>query len=127
MSPINGEVYIACPVCYSGNCFRLGAAVGDFACEDCGFELARDSGPSGSGSEECIFCGGRHFYFEGLLDLTFLGRATICYVCEARYKRAVVGQPDEKYNEEGAGRARRSWAASRWDDRAKGYNSPDGG
>jgi hypothetical protein len=89
--------------------------------------LAKNPGPGHTWFEECIFCGGRHFYYEGLLDLTFLGRATICYVCEARYKGVEIGRPDDKHNEEGAGGARRSWAASRWDDRVKEYGRQDGG
>jgi hypothetical protein len=71
--------------------------------------------------EECIFCESRYFYFESPLDLTFLGRAAICYVCEARYKGIGIGVsiPDESYKEERARSARRSEAASRWKERAE--------
>ncbi|HYG79012.1 MAG TPA: hypothetical protein VD861_01415 [Pyrinomonadaceae bacterium] len=69
--------------------------------------------------EECIFCGGGYFYYESPLDLSFLGRASICYVCEARYKGVVVDTPDESYQQEGARRAGRSEAASRWRGRAE--------
>ncbi|MDQ3817370.1 MAG: hypothetical protein M3362_06735 [Acidobacteriota bacterium] len=75
-----------------------------------------------SEAEECIFCGSEHFYMESPLDLTFLGRASICYVCEARYKGVVINNPEEKYTERGARRACRSKAASRWKERVERYD-----
>jgi hypothetical protein len=116
---IKREVFIACPVCYTGNCFQLGWAEADFKCNGCGFVLASEPGPNNSESEECIFCGSRYFYFEWLLEFFFLGRASICYVCEARYKGVVIGDPDESSNQEGSRRACRSDAASRWKGRAE--------
>jgi hypothetical protein len=97
-------------------------AEGNFSCADCGFVLAKNPGPNISASEECIFCGGRYFYFEWLLDLFFLGYASICYVCEARYKGVGIDHSDKKFNEGGARSARRSWASSRWDERVKQYS-----
>src|ERR671917_564436 len=94
-SQIKKEVFIACPVCYSGNCFQLERPEGDFTCADCGFVMAENPGPDISGFEECIFCGSRHFYFESPLDLSVLGHASICYVCEARYKGVNIDDPDE--------------------------------
>jgi hypothetical protein len=126
VSNIKREVFIACPVCYSGNYFPLAGAEGDFTCADCGFFLAKNPGPNISEPEECIFCGSRHFYSEWLLDLFFLGNASICYVCEARYKGIGIDHPDEKFNEGGAQSARRSWASLRWNERVKGY-SPQAG
>ena len=70
--------------------------------------MAENPGPYVSEPEECIFCGSRHFYFESPLDLFFLSRASICYVCEASYKGVGIDHPDEKYAEEGARGARRS-------------------
>jgi hypothetical protein len=121
-SQIKKEVFIACPVCYSGNRFQLERPGGEFKCDDCGFVLAEDHGPDASRPEECIFCGSRNFYFESPLDLTILGRASICYVCEARYKGVGIDGPDEKYDQEGARRARRSWSSLRWGERVKGYS-----
>lgn len=121
-SRIKKEVFIACPVCYSGNCFQLERPAGDFTCADCGFVLAENPGPDVSEAEECIFCGSRHFYFESLLDLSILGRAPICYVCEARYKGVGVDHPDDQYDEGGANSARRSWSSLRWDERVNGYS-----
>jgi hypothetical protein len=95
-------------------------AEGDFTCVDCGFILAENPGRDISESEECIFCGSRYIYFESLLDLFFLGRASICYVCEARYKGIRIDHPDEKYKQDGALRARMSWASLRWNERIKG-------
>ena len=71
--------------------------------------------------EECIICGSAHFYFEAPLDLSFLGRASICYVCEARYKGVVMDDPEEKYSQEGARKARLSKAALRWKERVEQY------
>lgn len=88
--------------------------------------LAENPGPGISEFEECIFCAGRHFYFESPLDLSILGRAAICYVCEARYKGVKIGEPDEKYDQEGAQRARRSWSSLRWGERVKSYSGQAG-
>jgi hypothetical protein len=126
MPEVKSEVFIACPICYSGNCFQLEGAEGDFTCVDCGFVLAKNPGPDIAVSEECIFCGSRYFYFESLLELFFLGRASICYVCEARYKGIGIDHPDEKYNEGGANSAHKSGSFLRWNERVKDYNShPD--
>ncbi|HLL75842.1 MAG TPA: hypothetical protein VK421_11335 [Pyrinomonadaceae bacterium] len=88
--------------------------------------MAENPGPDISESEECIFCGGRHFYFESPLDLSILGRAPICYVCEARYKGVKINDPDEKYDQEGALRARRSWSSLRWGERVHGHSPQEG-
>lgn len=88
--------------------------------------MAENPGPDISESEECIFCGSRHFYFESPLDLSILGRASICYVCEARYKGVKINDPDEKYDQESSSRARRSWSSLRWCERVKGYSRKAG-
>jgi hypothetical protein len=93
----------------------------ELACDDCGFVLAEDLESNLSEADECIFCGSAHFYLEAPLDLSFLGRASICYVCEARYKGVVINNPEEKYTERGAQRARRSKAASDWKERVERY------
>ena len=91
-------------------------------CAVCGFVFAENLRPNISEPEECIFCGGGYFYFESPLDLSFLGRASICYVCEARYKGVRLDNPDESYKPEHALSARRSGAASRWKERAEQYD-----
>lgn len=88
---------------------------------DCGFVFIKHPESNLSESGECIFCGSRCFYFESPLDLSFLGRALICYVCEARYKGIVIDNPDESYKQEDARRARVSKAALRWKERAEQY------
>lgn len=88
--------------------------------------LAENPGPDFSGSEECIFCASRHFYFESPLDISILGRAAICYVCEARYKGVGIDSPDDKYDQEGALRARRSWSSLRWGEKVQGYSRQAG-
>jgi hypothetical protein len=117
--PIKQEVFIACPVCFSGSCFQLKRTGRALSCADCGFVFTENPPPNISEPEECIFCGGSYFYFESPLDLSFLGRASICYVCEARYKGVGIDNPDESYKEDRALSARRSSAASRWKERAE--------
>jgi len=94
----------------------------EFACNHCGFVLLESLESPLSEAKECIFCGSKHFYMEATLDLSFLGSASICYVCEARYKGVVINNPEEKYTEGGARNARRSRAASRWQERIERYS-----
>jgi hypothetical protein len=121
VSQIKREVFIACPVCFSGSHFQLERPERELACDGCGFVFARGLELNISESEECIFCGSRYFYFEAPLDLSFLGLASICYVCEARYKGIGINHPDEKYNQGGARDARRSGSALRWRERVTRY------
>ena len=115
-------MFIACPVCFSGNCFQVERSERQFSCEDCDFVFAENPGPMVSEPEECIFCGASYFYSESPLDLSFLGRASICYVCEARYKGIVIDSPDESYQQESARNARTSEAALRWKERVERYD-----
>jgi hypothetical protein len=116
------EVFIACPVCFSGNHFQLHLSEQKLACEDCGFVLAENLSLNAFKSEECIFCGNRRFYFESPLGLLFLGRDSICYVCEARYKTAWVNEPDEKYDEQVSHQSQRSESAIQWKERIMRYD-----
>jgi hypothetical protein len=120
-------VFIACPVCYSGNCFQLERPEEDCSCADCGFVLAKNPGADISGAEDCMFCGSRYFYFESPLDLFFLGRASICYVCEARYTGVRIDHPEGQYNQESARSAQRSGSSLRWDERVKRHSPQAGG
>ncbi|MDT5059870.1 MAG: hypothetical protein QOH63_329 [Acidobacteriota bacterium] len=120
------EVFIACPVCFSGNHFQLDRLEQKLACEDCGFVLAENLSLNASEAEECIFCGNRDFYFESPLGLLFLGRDSICYVCEARYKTAWVNDPDEKYDQKLSERSQTSESAMRWKERIEQYNQQAG-
>lgn len=115
------EVFIACPVCFSGNYFQLNPAKQRLDCDDCGFVLAEDSSLNISESVACVFCGNRRFYFESPLGLAFLGRDSICYVCEARYKTAWVNEPDEKYDERVSAISQRTESALRWKERIMGH------
>lgn len=110
---------IACPVCFSGNCFRLERLGRMLSCRACEFVLADNPPQEMADPEECIFCGGGFFYYESPLDLYFLGRASICYVCEARYKGVVIGNPDESYQQGVARNAGRSDAALSWKERVE--------
>ena len=107
-------MFIACPVCFTGSSFQLERPGLALSCANCGFVFTENPPPSMSDPDECIFCGSRYFYYESPLDLSFLGRATICYVCEARYKGVGIDNPDEAYKHEVARNARSSAAASRW-------------
>lgn len=102
--------------------FQLERPEQELACDDCGFVFVENPKLNNSEPEECIFCGSRHFYFEATLDLAFLGLASICYVCEARYKGVMIDNPEEKYTEEGARSARRSQAALNWKERVERHN-----
>lgn len=94
----------------------------ELACKNCGFILAESLEKNISKAEECVFCGSEHFYMEAPLDLSFLGRASICYVCETRYKGIIINNPEEKYTERGARAARKSKAASHWKERVEQYS-----
>lgn len=120
------EVFIACPVCFSGNHFQLNPSKRRLDCADCGFVLAENLSLNTSESVECIFCGNRKFYFESPLGLLFLGRDSICYVCEARYKTAWVNEPDEKYDEKESDRSQKTESALRWKERIMQYDQKAG-
>jgi hypothetical protein len=116
------EVFIACPVCFSGNHFQLDGVERELACTDCGFVLAENLSPKASHADECIFCGNRDFYFESPLGFLFLGRDSICYVCEARYKTAWINNADEKYDQRLSEQYQSSASALRWRERIERYN-----
>ena len=118
---IKQETFIACPVCCSGNRFQLDQPARELQCEACTFVLAGNLDLSSSEFEACIFCSSTYFYFEAPLDLNFLGRASICYVCEARYKGIGIDSPDDKYSEQVAHSARRPKFALHWKERAEQY------
>lgn len=119
------EVFIACPVCFSGNHFQLNPLEQRPECNDCGFVLAENPPLNISASVACIFCGNRKFYFESPLGLLFLGRDSICYVCEARYKTAWVNEPDEKYDVRVSEMSQRTEPALRWKERIMQYEQKD--
>jgi hypothetical protein len=121
-SPIKKEVFIACPTCFSGSCFQLEQPTQALVCDNCSFVFADGLKSNISESEKCLFCGSGCFYFEAPLDLSFLGRAAICYVCEARYKGLWIDSLDEKYTPGVAHSARRSKAALRWKERIAQHN-----
>ena len=120
-SSIKKEAFIACPACCAGSRFPFKQPERELACEDCQFVLAQNLDLSSPEFEECVFCSSTYFYFEAPLDLNFLGRASICYVCEARYKGIGIDTPDDKYDERVALRARRSNFALHWKERAEQY------
>ena len=123
-SPIKKEVFIACPACFSGSCFQLEQPTQALVCDNCRFVFAEGLKSNISESEKCLFCGNGCFYFEAPLDLSFLGRAAICYVCEARYKGVGTSNPDEKYIPGVAHSARRSRAAVQWTERIAQHKRP---
>jgi hypothetical protein len=88
--------------------------------------MAKNPGTDISEAEDCMFCGSRYFYFESPLDLFFLGRASICYVCEARYTGVEIDHPEGQYNEESARSAQRSGSSLRWDERVKRHGPQAG-
>ena len=116
------RVSIDCPACCSGNRFRLGEAGRELACDDCGFVLAGASESSAAECGQCLFCRGEYFYVESPFSLSPLGKDSVCYVCEAKYRGALVNSPDQKFSAETQARARRSAASEGWRKRVELYN-----
>lgn len=115
------EVHIDCPVCASGNHFRIDGTVQELACEDCGYLLSPQSSAELGDLDRCLFCGGDSFYFESPFSLPFLGRDSVCYVCGARYMKTVVGNPDAKYDSDKEEIAQQSSYAEALRGRAENY------
>lgn len=121
---ITRRVFIDCPVCCSGNRFRLGDAGGELACDDCGFILAQSPEPNATDSERCVFCGGEQFYSGSPLPL--LCKVSTCYVCEARYEGVRVHKPGRKFSPDAQADARNSDASKRWRQRVELYDQGAG-
>jgi hypothetical protein len=118
------KVFIDCPVCCSGNRFRLGDTGEKLACDDCGFVLSGAPELRVADAGRCVFCGGGYFYFES--PLPFLGKDSICYVCEAKYKGARVHKPEQKFSPGTQAEAQDSDASKRWRQRVELYNQGAG-
>ena len=111
---MNKNIKIDCPVCVSSNTFVTGATEKLF-CEDCGFLFAENSQlPTG----ECLVCGSRSFYYSSPFGLSFLGRDTVCYVCEAHYRNVQIDSTEPGFSEESFARAEQSVEARRFKERA---------
>jgi|ERR1044072_670805 predicted nucleic acid-binding Zn-ribbon protein len=111
-------IKIECPVCNSSNAFVIGANE-KLTCEDCGFLFAENSQvPTG----ECLICGSRFFYYESPFGLSFLGRDTVCYVCEAHYRKMRIGSPEPHFSEESFAQAEQSVEAQRFKERASHWH-----
>jgi hypothetical protein len=123
---ITKKVSIDCPVCLSGNSFNLERADRALACEDCSFILADVAELKAIDSWRCIFCGSQYFYVDSPFSLAFLGRSTVCYVCEAKYKGVKVNGSEEKYNEAVANVMQRSDVAVSLKERVEKYNQRAG-
>jgi hypothetical protein len=119
---IKKTVSINCPVCYSGNYFQLAQLDRELACSDCTFILTDVPVLETIDSGRCIFCSSQHFYFESPFCLRFLGRSTVCYLCEAQYKGVTINEPDENYNEDVATDVQESEAAVKLKERVEGYS-----
>lgn len=120
------KVSVDCPVCCTGNRFRLADPGRGLACEDCGFLLSGPSDAWAPDSGRCVFCGGEYFYVESPLSLPLLGKDSVCYVCEARYKGVRAGGAEQGYSPETFARVRESAAAKGWRERAERYNQGPG-
>ena len=108
------RIDVNCPVCYSGNTFVTGSTE-KWTCEDCLFLFA-DGAQEPSG--QCLICGNRSFYYFAPFILSFLGRDSVCYVCEAHYRKVQVGNPDRSFSEESFAKAEQSIEAQRLQERA---------
>ena len=116
------EVRLDCHVCSSGNHFRPAQLERELACDDCGFSLSGGFAAHAGAFENCIFCGSGHFYYVSPFLRPALGRDSICYVCEARYRGARVGSPDEKFNSTTHSAAQKTSSAADWKRRAEEYD-----
>src|ERR1044072_612592 len=114
------KALIDCPVCCSGNRFRLEDAGEELACDDCGFILAAAPELNDEDSVRCVFCGGGYFYVESRLPL--LGQYSVCYIGEAKYEGARVHEPGQKFNPETHAEAQNSDASKEWQQRVELYN-----
>ena len=121
---ITRKVFIDCPICCSRNRFQLEDAGEELACEDCGFVLAVAPELKATDSERCVFCGGEYFYLESPLPL--LGKDSICYICEAKYKGARMREPERKFSPDAQAKAQNSDASKRWRRRVELYNQGAG-
>jgi transcription initiation factor TFIIIB Brf1 subunit/transcription initiation factor TFIIB len=118
------KVFIDCPVCCSGSRFQLEDTGEELVCDDCGFVLAEAPELKAADSERCVFCGGEYFYFESPLPL--LGKDSVCYVCEAKYKGVRMHKPEQKFSPETQAGAQDSDASKRWRQRVELYNQRTG-
>lgn len=121
---ITGKVFIDCPVCCSGNRFRLGETGEELTCDDCGFVLAGAHELKAADSARCVFCGGTYFYFISPLPL--LGRKAVCYVCQARYQDVLIHEPVRKFSPDTHAEAQNSDASQKWRQRIESYNQETG-
>lgn len=111
-------IKIDCPVCSSNNTFITGATE-KLSCDDCGFLFADNSqAPTG----KCLFCGSGSFYYFSPFGLSFLGRDSVCYVCEAHYRNEKIGDPEPDFSEESFARAQQSIEARRFKERASDWH-----
>lgn len=65
-------------------------------CQDCEFLLSHIS--STQTPDQCIFCGNKRFYYESPFGLRFLGRDSVCYVCDAHYKNTRIDDPEPRFS-----------------------------
>ena len=101
---VSNTIKIECPVCNSGNTFITERAE-KLTCEDCGFLFAENSYATPG---TCVICGNRSFYYFSLFNLSFLGRDSVCYVCEAHYRKVQIGNPDRDFSDESFARVEQS-------------------
>lgn len=111
-------IKIDCPVCVSTNVFVTGA-VEKLFCKDCRFLFAENSQLP---ADECLICGSRSFYYFSPFGLSFLGRDTVCYVCEAHYRNVQIDNPERRFSEESFARAEQSVEAQRFKERAENWH-----
>ena len=123
---VTGVVLIECPVCCSGNRFRLTRLMGELDCEDCGFVLAEAAEFQAVAAGRCLFCGGEHFYLESPLSLSLLRRDSVCYVCGARYQAKRMENPGQGFSPGTEAEVRGSDVAGSWRRRVERYHQRAG-
>jgi len=115
------KVTVDCPACSSGNYFQIDELGAELSCDDCGFVLSKRSRIEAADLRECVFCGSTSYYHESPFSLSFLGRHSVCYVCEATYKNLKIDTPDPSYIPASHERAQQTPYAQRWQERVDEY------
>jgi hypothetical protein len=109
-------------VCTSGNSFSGERVIGPLICRDCGFVLSEKPVVFDSNLKACIFCDNdRWFYYDSPLSLRFLGRDSVCYVCEGHYRDVSIDKPEDRFSSTSHDDAQRSTFVQYWRSRVKAY------
>ena len=106
---------INCPVCNTGNYFKLSHDSQLFECKDCTYSFSEKPKSILDVRSKCIFCNCSEFYIEGF---PFLEKSLVCYLCEAEYKGVTIENSIKRFNQNKENKIRDSELAAIWYGRA---------